>query len=270
MKAFKLFETFLSIFIVAAALSSAVGCGSGTATSSTQVPTNQTVTGNWAIMAASTVHLGSTFPVSVYLTSTQGTVTGVAHLLSSCYGFATNVPLDGTVDASGNIVLTSAAVSNQVLSVTGKSSTGTSLQSGSYSVAGGCGGGDKGTLSGGVVPPLTGTYSGTVHSVSGINIGVVAQLTQTTVPDSNGYLHVAGTAAFSGSPCFSQTTIANATTDTLVLGGAFVTGFTASNPSASIATGGTISADGKTVTIQYSVSGGLCSLDSGSGVLTRQ
>jgi hypothetical protein len=250
-----------------------MGCSGGMTTTPaptpTPTPTFLNLTGDWGVTATSTVTAGSTFTIGVYLSSTQGSVSGIAHVftLTPCYLPNLNVPLTGTIDTSGNISLVSSTVANEVLTITGKTTNGTSLASGTYSVAGGCLGGDKGTLAGGIVPAVTGTYSGSVHSLSGITIGVVAQLMQTSVPDVNGFLHLSGTAAFTGSPCLTQASIATPTADSNVIGLYDVTDFTIATPTTFILTNGTLSADGKTITITYDVIGGMCSGDSGSGSL---
>ena len=255
-----------SSLILLSVLCVLLGC-SGVTNVSNPPATYLSVTGDWGLTATSTVVANSTFPVGVDLTSNQGSVSGIAHLSSSCYPIATNVPLTGTIDTSGNIALTSSSVNGQVLTVTGKTSTGADFTSGTYAVAGGCAAGDKGTVAGSEVPAVTGTYTGTVKSVSGPSVGVTALLTQTVTPDANGFLHLSGTAAFTGSPCFTQTTIATPATDTNILGLYLAANFTSSNPSAVIETVGSISADGKTLTISYQVVGGACAGDTGSGSL---
>lgn len=250
----------------------AVGCGSGTSTTQNQttapaVPLN--ITGNWALTAASSVALGSTFPVSVYLTSTNGIVTGIAHITSSCYAMATNVPLSGNVDAAGNVSLLSASVNSQVLSVTGKGATASLLQSGTYSVVGGCAGGDKGTVSGSTVAAVNGTYAGNFSTPLGLVVPVTAKITETVV-DSNGFLHLGGTLSFTGSPCFTQAAITTAATDTQLLGAHLTANFTVTSPAAVIATSGSVSADGKALSVIYQILGGNCTGEIGSGILTLQ
>jgi hypothetical protein len=257
------------------------GCGGGTGSTPTptspttpttpSAPTYPSLTGNWGITAASTATVGASFPVGVYLTSSQSSVSGIAHLVSSCYWVTVNVPLTGTVDTGGNLALMSTSVNGQVLSVNAKIS-GTTIASGTYSVAGGCAAGDKGTLSGGVVAGVNGTYAGTVKSVSGLSIQVSAQLAQTSMPDANGFLHLSGKATFTGSPCFTQTTIATPAIDSDSLGLYYVADFTAPSPStAVVGTAGYVSADGKTITLEYGVKGGgVCNGDTGTGTLTLQ
>ena len=131
-----------------------------------------------------------------------GHFTGAMHILnlSPCIAAGTPITMSGTVDGNGLLTFTSAAIANQIFTGTAAiSSTGVSINSGTYSVAGGCAGGDHGSLSGGVVPAVTGPYNVTfaITTPSNLTLTFTAPLTQSG-PDAGGVFHIAGTISNSG------------------------------------------------------------------------
>jgi hypothetical protein len=157
-------------------------------------------------------------------------------------------------------------VNSQILTITG-TSLGSSISSGAYSIAGGCGAGDKGTVSGYTLAALTGTYSGTISTGSGSSVSVVAHLTQsTTASSASGFYTAAGSATFIGSSCSTEGTVASSS---LVLGNEFLIDVTTPGPSPSTVTmAGIFDAAAKTMTVQVYY-GGVCG-GSGTGTLTAQ
>ena len=229
--------------------------------------------------------IGATF--GVYFTQTGNSVSGI---LGTQDAFPLCVPptgppcafpfgeialeLVGTADSSGNIVLNSVPDSGgpAALSITASSTDDTTL-AGTYSItlvntspAGTWT--DQGTVSGNTIDVLNGTYSGTLKSlVTGNTIGIATTLSQTSSPDSGGYLEVSGSANFTGSPCFTSAAVPKPGG---LLGNQLVIDFVPTNsPTTTIVLSGTLSQDAKTIAVTYEINGG-CGSDYGSGALTLQ
>ena len=206
-----------------------------------------------------------------YLTNTSSavavnsnTVTGTLHFLNStCFTAAQDIPVTGTISAAGALSLTSSSISSQVVTATGTIS-GSSMSAGSYSIAGGCGARDKGTVTGFLVPAFTNTYTGTFTSVSGKQVGATITTTQTG-PNSDGFYSVTGTATFTSSPCFSTGTIS-----TGAVTGSYLALQIATNNNGTVVFGGyDADSTGKTVKGSYEVTSGLCNGDVGTGSVSH-
>jgi hypothetical protein len=243
-----------------------LGCGGGS-TGNTGVNGTASLSGNWQLTSNSTVFSGTTGNISASLATSGTAVIGIAHISSPCYQYFTDVPLSGQIQGNGTFTISSGSVNSQILTITG-TSLGSSISSGAYSIAGGCGAGDKGTVSGYTLAALTGTYSGTISTGLGSSVQVVAQLTQSTTANSvSGYYAATGSATFSGSPCYTQGTIASSSLG--VLGNEFGINFTTPGSSPStVSMAGIFDAAAKTITVQ-SYYGGVCG-GSGTGTLTAQ
>lgn len=178
-----------------------------------------------------------------------------------------DLPVTGTISAGGVLSLTTSPVQNQTLQFAGTWSNG-SIVSGTYSVTGGCGNGDHGSITGFAVPSFNGTYAGTFTSVSGVQSKTTIVVAQATTPGSDGEYGLSGSATFI-SPCFTSGPIA-ADPYSYVLGG-FVQAVITTG-SGLVEFGGVITdATGNTITGTYSVTGGFtCAGDTGSGTVTRQ
>lgn len=239
----------------------ASGCGgSGTSSTSSSTPPPPqypSITGNWSLTAASTVVVQNTL-IGGYLTSTGKSVSGTLHVLNSpCYSLTTDVPITGTVTTAGVLTATSAQVSSQTISVSG-TINGDTLSSGSYTIAGGCANGDKGTVTGYIAPPFTNTYSGTFSS--GVYNITMSVTTTQSGPTADGIYQVGGTATFSGSPCFSSGTI----TSSAVAGGYIAVVITATNGGVIDFAGEITDSTGKTISGTYEVTAGTCAGNSGN------
>jgi hypothetical protein len=238
------------------------GCGGSGSTSTTTPPpppSYPTLTGNWALVANSTA-VSQMTQIGAYITNANGSVSGTIHPLNSpCYTLAEDVPITGTVSTAGAVSATSSSVGSQVLTLTGSAASG-SLSGGTYSITGGCGNGDKGTVTGYIVPAYTNTYAGTFLSVSKLSIST----TITTVqggPDVNGLYSVTGSATFSGSPCFASATISSST-----ITGAYMEVVLTANDGSRVTFAGYITdSTGKTISGDYEIQGGKCSGDHGTG-----
>ena len=152
-----------------------LGCGGGGNGSTGNPGVNNTasLSGNWQLTSNSTVALGATGNISASLATSGTTVTGIAHISSPCYAYITDVPLSGQIKGDGTFTVSSGSVNSQILTITG-TSLGSSISNGAYSIVGGCGAGDKGTVSGNTLAALTDTYSGTISTGSGGSVSVVA------------------------------------------------------------------------------------------------
>lgn len=241
------------------------GCGgSGTITTP---PTYPSLTGNWELTGSSAPGT-DTFGAGAYLTNTNGSVSGIIYMLDmGCYLTPDNqimaIPVTGTVSAAvgtlGVLSVTSSAVAGQVLSLSGTVSSDT-LLGGTYSIIGGCAGGDKGTVTGYMVPPYTNTYSGTLGST--INGGVAISTTIITTqsgPDADGFYHVTGTATFNsaGAPCLISGTITSST-----ITGMDMNMVITANDGSLVSAGGFLTdSSGQSIVGSYTITGSTCISD---------
>lgn len=282
------------LFAILAVAFCLAGCGSSTLPNSTPVHTG--ITGNWQLTATSSQvpYAGEYATYGVYLTQTGNAVYGIignqeafplciSPLGPPCaFPFGViDLELIGTVDAKGNMVLNT--VSNTggggALSITASTTTDNDAFSGNYSITlvttsptGTWT--DQGTITGNTIGTLNGTYSGTVTSPTGLSMDVTTTLSQTSSPDSSGYLEVSGSANFTGLPCFTSATVPKPGG---LLGNQLVIDFVPTNsPTTTIILSGTLSPDAKTIAVSYSeLPIGACSSgynygELGSGTLTLQ
>jgi hypothetical protein len=244
------------------------GCGgsSSPAPSPTPVPQLALTSGNWDFAVASTS--GPSFLIGGNVVQTGSSVTGGLRVINSaCFTPSTAVPISGAISGQ-TATVTSAAVASQTINAS-LSGSATAL-TGTYTVTGtGCAGGDKGNIAGVLVPSITGTWKGTFISsaVATPSVGVTASVTEGPA-DPTGLFVLTGTTAYVGSPCFSTGTtatgsgMAGRTADVIFKNddGSTVEFLGAlNNPAAPTQINGT-----------YTVTGGLCSGDSGTGQLTKQ
>jgi hypothetical protein len=242
------------------------GCGGTSAAG--PAPGTNTLTGNWSFAATATT--GPSLQIGAYLINSSGTLTGTMHVTNNngCYPITTgkpeNIPFTGTYNSStGAVSITSSAVSSQVITINGTIASNTSaLTGGTYSIAGGCAGGDAGSITGNEDSSLTYTYSGSLTSPSAT---FSAALTEQG-PDQNGLYSVATATSpisYTGTTCF---------TAGLPNGITYVTGnyvyltIVNNDVSSSVLTftGAATSYTGQTITGTYSISGGTCDGDSGT------
>jgi hypothetical protein len=192
---------------------------------------------------------------------------GVRVVNSTCFAANTPVPVSGSISGQ-TATVTSAAIASQTITAT-LTGSATALN-GSYSVSGtGCAGGDKGTVVAVLVPSITGTWKGTFVSngLGNLQVGVTTPITEGSA-DNTGLFPLSGTAALTGSTCFSSGTLATGSgmagriVDVIIINSdgshtEFLGSLT--NPSAPTQMTGT-----------YTVTGGVCGGDSGTGTLTKQ
>ena len=249
----KAFTISIAIFVVI--LSSTFGNASVTA-------------GNWYLQASSLVIVdASQVPqLGGSLTQTESPISGVLHVSnSSCFDEATDIPISGTVN--GDIVtLTSDDIVGQIITITGSATS--NLITGTYSVANGCAGGDHGTITAVLIPPVTGNWTGTIHTDDGTNKGATASFAQDS-PNAGGYSPLSGTLTLSGFQCTMSGTLA--TEQSWLLGNLVQAVVTMSDGSV-LTFNGLItdaSTTAKQMTVNFSISGGKCSGQSGSVTFNR-
>jgi hypothetical protein len=259
-------SSFSSIFTISLCL---VFCGCGGSSSGGSSVSPATLTGNFGLIATSTVVTGLTTEIGASLVSSGSTVSGSVHISESpCYSFSLDIPMSGTVNSAGVFTLVSTVVNGQTLTVSGTISASSSI-SGTYAISGGCGAGDRGALSGNSYSPLTGTYVGTITTFSGAAVTLTAILNQASSADAAGYYPTSGTATFSGS-CSSNTAIPNAQADSILIGNQFSALFETST-SQIVQISGSFDTLAQTITLS-GVSGtvGNCTFSNATGVLKLQ
>lgn len=243
------------------------GCGGGSSSTTPPPPTPLSLqSGNWDFSATSSS--GPSFLIGGNVVQTGTSITGGVHVVNStCITASTPVPITGSISGQ-TATVTSAAVASQTINAT-LSGSPTALN-GTYSVTGtGCAGGDKGTIAGVLVPSVTGTWKGAFVSSVVANPTVITTAVITEgAADANGLFSLTGTATYSGSPCFASGTTAT---------GSAISGRTndvilKNNDGSTVEFVGflTSPASPTQMTGTYTVSGGLCNGDSGSGTLSKQ
>jgi hypothetical protein len=263
-----------------AALFALVGCTLPNKPIPTPTPVATNITGNWEITLPATNQAPTPF-FGIYLTQSDSTVSGIARvqmvfpLACMASGPPCGLPfeglnpnLTGTIDAYGNIVLTSTSsvFSPEIFTITANILDDSTL-SGIYTATSG-GYTDQGAISGTMIAPLNGTYIGTlVSSVTGNSVGVSTTLNQSG-PVSGSYLQYSGSASFTGVSCIGSVTVpasGNFFGDQLN-----IELLPANIPHSEIYLTGTISPDAKTIAVNYVSVSSSCSADFASGTLTLQ
>jgi len=278
-----------SIAIVAAACWVS-GCAISNPSASSATPGSGNVTGNWQLIATSTQtpFAGAANPLGIFLTAAGGTVSGIPWIQEA---FPTVVcatptpqcefpfegvsgPMSGTIDANGNLVLSSVASSGTIFTITAMVGSN-GVMSGTYTITG-IPFPDQGTVSANMIGMLDGTYTGTVvSSETGASMGMTTTLTQTATPDAMGFLRVTESATFTGSPCFTTAVMQGpAATYSGFLGNVLqVNLVAANNPDTFIVASGAVAPDAKTIQFHYDIAklpGSSCTNDYGGGTLTLQ
>jgi hypothetical protein len=259
----------ICVVVVASLAILLAGCGGNSsvpAPTPTPVPQLALTSGNWDFAVASSS--GTNFLIGGNVVQTGTSVTGGLRVINSaCITPSTPVPITGNISGQ-TATVTSATIASQTINAS-LSGSATAL-TGAYTITGtGCAGGDKGNIAGVLVPSITGTWKGTLisNTVANPGVGVTASITE-GAPDPSGLFVITGTATYVGSPCFASGTtatgsaMAGRTTDVLLKNddGSTVEFVGAlNNPAAPTQMTGT-----------YTVTGGLCDGDTGSGTLTKQ
>jgi hypothetical protein len=223
--------------------------------------------GNWYLQASSQVSAdASQIPqIGGSLTQTDSVISGVLHVSnSSCFDGATAIPVSGTVSGD-TVTLTSDSIIGQVITITGSATS--NLMTGTYSIASGCAGGDHGTITAVLIPPVTGNWTGTFTDDS-TGKAATASFSQ-DAPNPDGYSPLSGTLNLSGSQCSISGTLA--TEQSWVLGNLVQANVNMSDGSILALTGFITDASttAKQMTVNFSISGGKCSGQGGSVTFNR-
>jgi hypothetical protein len=203
------------------------------------------------------------------LTGSGTNVSGVLHA-DATTGCATSndaIPVSGSTDAKG-VTTMSGGVAGGTLVVTGSlAADGQSLTDATYNVTGGqCAFPQAAAATIQNYDALGGTYTGTLNDAASKTINLTASITQADTADSYGNFDLSGTGNFGSSACFtSPVTMVNS----LVSGGGFVVTYTDTTKGNSLTATGTLSTDGKTLTVTSWTLTGPCGADSGTGSLTQ-
>jgi hypothetical protein len=191
---------------------------------------------------------------------------GVSNSVSNCIALGTTASFTGTIDSQNHLMLTSATINGQMISLsTTVSSDGNFFSVGSYSVAGGCLAGDQGSLAGQHL--LTGVYTGSVL-ISGSAINVSLNFGAPGTPDASGAYPLQAGATFTNtSACGGFTALATEGGSQSGLAVGFTLGAGA-NPIVSF--GGT-TIDGSAVMLNgtMGISGGPCNQLNGTITLKK-
>ena len=223
--------------------------------------------GNWYLQAASQATSGtSQIPqFGGSLAQTGSTISGVLHVNnSSCFDWATDVPVSGTV-TGGTVTLTSDSIIGQIITITGAATS--NLITGTYSIASGCAGGDYGTITAVLLSPATGNWTGAFSSNGTANTAT-ASFSQGS-PNADGYSPLSGTFTLSGPQCSFAGTLA--TQQSWILGNLVQAVVNVSDGSVLALNGYFIdvSTSANQMTVNFSISGGTCSGQSGSITFNR-
>ncbi|HEX4038215.1 MAG TPA: hypothetical protein VHX37_09160 [Acidobacteriaceae bacterium] len=244
----------------------ATGCGSLQSNAANGVGT--ALSGNWAFIPA------TNNAVSLNLGFTQGayeTVSAVARLNGvSCVGSSTNIQLTGSVNGSNQMTLISSPFSGTILTLKGAVAVnGSAIGNATWSFTGGsCASLGTASVNATNYSTIGGTFTGNFLDGSGNQLPVSAFLQQTTQPDSNGQFSLSGTASFPTNTCFVQQP---ALTSSLVTGSNLSMTYTDPAGGAVLTATGTFNSAATQLTIaNWTIAGGACDGDSGTGSLTEQ
>ena len=239
--------------------------GCGMANTPDQVGTS--LSGNWSFAPGNS-------SVVLNLGFTQGayeTVSAVARLSgTSCVSPTTDILLTGSVGGNNQMMLVSSPFNGTTLTLQAQvAGNGEGMAGATWSFTGGnCATLGLANVTATNYSEIDGTYTGTFLDNSGDQLAVSALLEQTTQPDENGQFSLSGTATFPGNSCFvDQPSV----TTSLVTGNSLTMTYTDPGSSAVLTASGTLNSAATVLTItSWSIAGGPCGGDAGTGSLTEQ
>jgi hypothetical protein len=237
------------------------------------------VIGNWQFSTASTVPGRPPLTFAGNISQTNSAVSGALHVDgSNCFNQLTPNGLTGTVTAS-NSSLTFTTVDGQVVTLAGSFDHpafyyGTVVYdtfTGTYSIDGGCAGGDRGTVTGNYIDSIARQsdptqLSGTLTNSSGQQIfHVTANIVQNDSASAAGSFEFTGNATFD-TPCLGTAAITAGTypSGSFILGTSVSLEFDTGNGTLTFL--GNLNPDRTNISGNYTVSGSTCN-DSGTAVL---
>jgi hypothetical protein len=185
---------------------SMLGCGGSSTVGSGGESQNSTITsGNWYVETTSTAVPGTKAYIGGSLIQSGSTISGITHIENSvCYDLTQNVPFSGGVNRS-LATLTSGSVSGQIIKVKATINNANTM-TGTYSITGGCAGGDSGSTTATHVPSISGSWTATENGGGGA-ITVTGSIVQQATATSDGIFPLSGTLTFINSPCATDATI---------------------------------------------------------------
>ena len=253
---------FLS-FLASLGFSLLAGCGKA----NTPIQVGTSLSGNWSFAP-------SNYGTILNLGFTQGayeTVSAIARLNGvSCVSPTTDILLTGSVGGDNQMMLVSAPFNDTTLTLQGQvTPDGKGIAAATWTFAGGnCGTRGKADVTATDYTAIDGTYTGNFVDASSNQLAISALLEQTTQPDLNGQFSLSGTANFPGNKCFvEQPTL----TTSLVTGNSLSMTYTDTASGAVLNASGTFNGAATQLTItNWSITGGACNGDSGTGLLTEQ
>jgi hypothetical protein len=175
------------------------------------------IEGNWQFSMTSTVSGPPPLTIGGSISPSGTSISGAVHINgSNCFDPLSRVDLTGTLTGS-DLSLTATSVDGQVTTLTGNIAddtlTATHLPgqfTGTYTINGGCAGGDKGSVIGVKVSSMAGNWAGDLTSQTGDTNRLVVTLAQ-GVATSEGIFALSGTASFEVGACFKSAKIRSGT-----------------------------------------------------------
>lgn len=252
-----------SLLVLGLIFAFTTGCG----TQNPPLQIGTALSGNWTFTAP-----GPALALNVGFT--QGayeTVSAVARLNgASCVSPTADILLSGSVGGTNQMTLISSAFSGTTLTVKGQvAPDGKGITAATWSFTGGtCASLGTMNVTATNYTNIGGNYTGNFVDSSGNQLSVTAFLQQTTQPDQNGQFSLSGSAAFPVNTCFvQQPTI----TQSLVTGSNLSMTYTDASSGTVLTASGTFNSTASQLTItNWTIAGGPCNGDLGTGSLTQQ
>ncbi len=257
----------LLVFPLAVATSLLSGCNAMTTSSSASTSVTPALTGNWEF---TTLYPGL-YPINIIYTgalSGQSTnITGVLRT-NTCFAATQDITVTGSVDAKGNLTLTSNNLPNNVVTITAAiaSSTGTlGSGPGTLTITGSTPCAPvTASIYGNQFAPLTGTFAGTLTSTSSTMVTATAALTQSTA-NADGLFTESGTITITGTGCTNTFPVTG-----LFAGSPFTTSLTSTSGPPATATFSAGVPYGSSVSSSIAIVSSGCNAGSFAGNLTKQ
>jgi hypothetical protein len=175
------------------------------------------IEGNWHFSMTSAV--SGTPPLSIdgSISPSSSSVSAAVHINGSkCFDPLNTVGLTGTLTGS-NLSLTSTSVDGQIATFTGNIADDTLTAThvpgqftGTYTINGGCAGGDEGNVTGAKESSMTRSWAGDLTSETGDTNRIAVDLVQGN-PTQEGTFGLTGTAFFEVGRCFTSGKIVSGT-----------------------------------------------------------
>ncbi len=223
------------------------------------------VTGNWQFIPIDDfMHDDKLGALAGSLISQGNNVTGVLHG-TGCVAATQDITFAGTVDAKGNLALTSTNLPENVATITGSVSItpGGMLIESSLTVSGtgACAMPPYLDFVGTEYPPLNGSFAASLTSSSGATATLMAQLTAATA-NSDGQIPETGTFTLAGASCSSTFSFTG-----VAVGSSLEGTFSSTSGSAVPTFSGQLSGGPPAANVSLVVPSGTCSAGSFTGTL---